>query len=217
MFINKTGFDHVEYGINNQDFGIENEDVKCIVDGCSEGKHSEVGAKLFCHLLNKFGSLLSSERKLTIDLIFTSILNIIGYEAKDIRDYMCFTTLYVVETEKEFIANICGDGYIIKHTIDDKIEYEKIDNGKYPIYYAYNYTPKESLGMYKDGVNFQEYRFSKDEYKSIGVASDGLRYIFGKEFETEFTNLILKRKVSAIKRLINREHKHFKDDITLVI
>ena len=217
MFINKTGFDHVEYGINNQDFGIENEDVKCIVDGCSEGKHSEVGAKLFCHLLNRFGSLLGSEQKLTIDLIFTSILNIIGYRAKDIRDYMCFTTLYVIETDKEFITNICGDGYIIKHTIDDKIEYEKIDNGKYPIYYAYNYTPKEALGMYKDGVDFQEYRFSKEEYKSIGVASDGLRYIFGKEFETEFTSLILKRKINAIKRLINREHKHFKDDITLVI
>ena len=214
MFINKTGIEHENYGINNQDFGFENGIIKCVVDGCSEGKHSEVGAKLFCHLLNKAVAPID---KLDIDLIFEEIISLIGKESSNLRNYMCFTILYITETDSEFIVNACGDGFIIKHTIDDKIEYEKIDNGEYPKYYAYNYASKESLGKFKEGVTFQEYRFSKDKYTAIGVASDGLRYLFDKDFEEDFSSFILKRKSSAIKRLINREHKYFKDDITLVI
>ena len=51
MFINKMGFEHKEYGVNCQDFGVETSKVKCVVDGCSEGLHSEIGSKLFCELL----------------------------------------------------------------------------------------------------------------------------------------------------------------------
>lgn len=213
MLINKTGADHFDFGINNQDFGIENNIVKCVVDGCSEGKNSEVGAKLFCHLLNH-QEVINTD---TIDMIFEKMLNIIGMDARDIRDYLCFTILYVIETENEFIVYTCGDGYIVKHTKEDVIEYEKIDNGKYPIYYVYNFVPKEYLSMYKEGVTFEEHRFSKEEYSAIGVASDGLRYIFGTTIEKEFTDLLLKRKINFIKRLINKENRKFKDDITLVI
>lgn len=213
MLINKTGADHFDFGINNQDFGIENNFVKCVVDGCSEGKNSEVGAKLFCHLLNQ-QEVINTD---TINMIFEKMLNVIGMDARDMRDYLCFTILYVTETENEFIAYTCGDGYIVKQRKEDVIEYEKIDNGKYPIYYVYNFVPKEYLSMYKEGVTFEEHRFSKEEYSAIGVASDGLRYIFGTTIEQEFTDLLLKRKVNFIKRLINKENRKFKDDITLVI
>lgn len=214
LFINKIGFEHVEYGINCHDFGLDNSKIKCVVDGCSEGKHSEVGAKLFCNLLDKVETPIQIK---DIDNTFEILTSIIGTAPSEIRDYMCFTILYIVEDEEEFKVYVCGDGYIIKQTIDNEIEYQEIDNGKYPIYYSYNYTPKESLGLYKDGVIFQEFKFSKQEYSSIGVTTDGIRYIFGAEFEEEFTKLILNRKINAIKRLINREHKHFKDDITIVI
>jgi hypothetical protein len=68
---------------------------------------------------------------------------------------------------------------------------------------------------YKDGVSFSKLLFSKDEYKNIGVTTDGLRFVFGQIFEEEFINLISKNKISAAKRLINREHKYFKDDFTI--
>ena len=76
--------------------------------------------------------------------------------------------------------------------------------------------PKENLAYYKNGVKFTELHYSKEDYKNLGAATDGLRYIFGKEFEKEFIGLLLSKKINALKRLINREHKHFKDDITIV-
>ena len=51
MVINKIGQQHIDYGTNCQDYGIEFDGMKVVCDGCSEGKHSEVGAKAFCHLL----------------------------------------------------------------------------------------------------------------------------------------------------------------------
>lgn len=45
MVINKIGQQHIDYGTNCQDYGIEFDGMKVVCDGCSEGKHSEVGAK----------------------------------------------------------------------------------------------------------------------------------------------------------------------------
>jgi len=208
MFINKVGYSHVETGTNCQDFGFEKDGIKCVADGCSEGDHSEVGAKLFCHLFRQ---------GLFIDECFVRILHLIGYAPRDMRDYMCFTILHTYQTKDEFLVLVCGDGYIVKQTVDDKVEYELMDNGKYPMYYIYNYIPKEYLASYKDGVNFTLYKYSKKEYKNVGVASDGLRFVIGTDLEEELTNLIVKGKESAIKRFINKNHKVFKDDITIVI
>ena len=53
MVVNKIGAQHLDYGRNCQDCGLENETIKLVCDGCSEGEHSEVGAKAYCHLANK--------------------------------------------------------------------------------------------------------------------------------------------------------------------
>ena len=47
MLVNKIGYDHLSIGMNCQDYGFELPDykVKVVADGCSEGLHSEVGAK----------------------------------------------------------------------------------------------------------------------------------------------------------------------------
>jgi serine/threonine protein phosphatase PrpC len=82
---------------------------------------------------------------------------------------------------------------------------------------VYNYTDKKYLSHYTEGVEISQKIFNKSDYKNIGLATDGLRYIFDKEYEQEFIRLLEQNKESAIKRLINREHKHFKDDITIVI
>lgn len=50
MFVNKMGAQHLDYGKNCQDYGLEKDCLKVVCDGCSEGAHSEVGAKAYCHL-----------------------------------------------------------------------------------------------------------------------------------------------------------------------
>jgi hypothetical protein len=213
MFINKLGEEHREYGINCQDYGFIKGNVKCVVDGCSEGKHSEVGTKLFCHLITQEDDINED----IIKFAFEQILFTIGNKYETIRDHLCFTIMYIVEQNDKFVAYTCGDGFIIKHKLDDTIEYEKIDNGEYPIYYAYNYVDKKYLKQYKDGVTFDIREYSKEEFKNIGVATDGLRYIFNNDLEEDFTELLLKNKESVIKRFINKNHNHFKDDITIAI
>ena len=207
MFINKIGYLHLEKGLNCQDFGFESDKHKCIMDGCSEGKHSEVGAKLFAHLFSKGLDPIECFEKLSE--IFPN------YE--DIRNHMLFTVLLVSQNDDDYMVDICGDGYIIKQKYDDSIEYEKLGEGNTPEYYAYNFVSSDRLNKYKDGVEFKHHLLPKSEYKAVGVASDGLEYILNSPFKEEFERLLLGRKEFAIRRLINREHKYFKDDISIVI
>ena len=84
MLINKIGSEHIKYGINNQDFGYEDYVHKVVVDGCSEGKHSEVGAKLFCKM---FANTCVEKRLFDspsdvdsfVTDIFNEIIGLIGY------------------------------------------------------------------------------------------------------------------------------------------
>jgi hypothetical protein len=225
MFINKTGSYHLEYGLNNQDYGFNAESrfntrFKLVVDGCSEGQHSEVGAKLFCHDIkrdsNYFNLILSPDK--TVSNVFTRILKFFGavrVVSTIVKDYLCFTVLYVVENEFDFIVGYCGDGYIITEALDGTIKFNKIDNGDFPEYFAYRYITKEKLPESHRDVRFKTLSFSKSQYKNVGVATDGLRFIFDQEFYDEFADYLKLDKESAIKRLINRESKIFKDDITI--
>lgn len=207
MFINKIGYEHIQNGTNNHDWGFENAELKCVMDGCSEGKHSEVGAKLFGHLFSKGKSLNDC-----FDILFNLFPK---YE--EIKNHMLFTVLYLSEDEDNYIVNICGDGYIIKQKYDDFVEYEKIGEGNSPEYFAYNYVSPDYLSKYKDGVVFKQYILPKNNYKAIGLSSDGLDYILNSPFKDEFEDYLLRRKEFAIRRLINREYKYFKDDISIVI
>ena len=108
MFINKIGSYHTEYGTNCQDFGYKDSLSALVCDGCSEGTHSEVGAKLFTHVWkNNMG--------FGIDSIFENMIDVIGDNPEYIRDFLCFTILRV-DTYPEagwFKVHNCGDGFII--------------------------------------------------------------------------------------------------------
>ena len=104
MVINKIGWHHLAYGMNCQDAGWETEGLKAVCDGCSEGKHSEVGAKGFCHLL---------ETGLPPAEAFVKLTALFGQTPDSIRDYLCFTVLLVRETAEAFILTYCGDGYVL--------------------------------------------------------------------------------------------------------
>lgn len=210
MFVNKIGMQHLEFGKNCQDYGLEQDHLKLVCDGCSESEHSEVGAKAYCHLA---GQGYHTRQ------IFKKLLDIFGQSASSVRDYLCFTILEVVESEEAFRVSYCGDGYIILEDREGGIRFEELDDGAYPKYFAYNYCSPEVLAYYKDGVGISEKIFSKKDYKNVGVASDGLRFIVRAEDEklrAEFAGLLKAGRAVKIKRFINRNQKLFKDDITIV-
>lgn len=210
MFINKIGMEHVESGMNCQDYGFSGEKVSYICDGCSDGKHSEVGAKLFCHLKQTLFA--------DVDYIFRMLCEIIGEKVEWKRDFLSFTILRLAETTENFTVNYCGDGYIILQDHNGNIAFEELTDGEYPKYYIYNYIDKEHLKHYKDGVSFSEKTFSKEEYTKIGIASDGLRFILqaDEELKQEFMDCLKSGKEIKTKLFINRNHKIFRDDITIV-
>lgn len=210
MFINKIGMEHLEIGMNCQDYGFVGERSSYVCDGCSEGKHSEVGAKLFCHL----------KQRLDYDVndIFSMMIDVIGKEPKHLRDFLSFTILRLVECADCFTVSYCGDGYIILQDHDGNLTFEELSDGEYPKYYIYNYIDPQYLKHYKDGVFFSQKTFSKEEYAKVGIASDGLRYILqaDEELKQEFINCLKSGKELKTKLFINRNHKIFKDDVTIV-
>lgn len=210
MFVSKIGAQHLESGMNCQDYGLETERMKLVCDGCSEGAHSEVGVKMYCHL----SGLGYSTKQ-----IFKRLVSAFGQSPSSIRDYLCFTILKVVEDEDSFSVSYCGDGFLILEDLEGNITFEELSDGEYPKYFAYNYCDAGALAYYKDGVEFTEHIFSKKRYKNVGIASDGLRFIAKSEdkaLRAELAGLLRTGKAVAVKRFVNRNQKMFKDDITIV-
>lgn len=210
MFINKIGMEHLETGMNCQDFGFVEDGRAYVCDGCSEGKHSEVGAKLFCHLKQTLFA--------DVDYIFDMLCEIIGEKPQWKRDFLSFTILRLAECADDFTVSYCGDGYIILQDHDGNINFEELSDGEYPKYYIYNYIDPQYLKHYKDSVSFSQKTYSKEKYAKVGIASDGLRYILqaDEELKQEFINCLKSGKELKTKLFINRNHKIFKDDVTIV-
>lgn len=209
MFVNKIGQEHITMGMNCQDYGYEDDLNKVVCDGCSEGLHTEVGAKVFCHLF---------PHDFPANIFEKWLVPMFGDSNSSIRNFLCFTILHVYEMRNTFEVSNCGDGYIILEDHEGNISFEELSDGEYPKYLAYNYCSQESLKYYKDGVKFDYRVYSKEEYKNVGVASDGLRYILrlDEELVNEFIELLKLRNAVKIKRFINRNQKALKDDITIV-
>ena len=119
MFVNKIGAQHLAYGRNCQDYGLEKEMTKLVCDGCSEGAHSEVGVKMYCHL---------AEHGYSTKQIFRRLTSIFGQSPASIRDYLCFTILKVVENEDFFKVSYCGDGYLILEDLEGGISFEELSD-----------------------------------------------------------------------------------------
>lgn len=209
MFTNKIGMEHLETGMNCQDYGFEGNRESVVCDGCSEGKHSEVGAKMFCFLTQEAGIASAA---------FDRIVNFFGYNPKTLKDYASFTTIKLIHGAESWIVNYCGDGYVILQDHDGNITFEELSDGEYPKYYIYNYIATQYLKHYKDGVFFSQKTYSKEEYAKVGIASDGLRYILqaDEKLKQEFIKCLKSGKEMKVKLFINRNHKIFKDDVTIV-
>ena len=221
MIISKMGSEHFLYNINNQDNAFIRAGLKVVCDGCSEGKASEVGVKLFDLLFSPFRiSQLTTKAYYLSEVFEDRLLTIIPNDA--IIDYLLFTILIVDPDNKDsFVVEYCGDGYVLLIDHNDKMTIKELEFGQVngnPIYYAYNFIPEDRLiGIKHDQCGINRLEFPKSEYKNVGVASDGLRYIFGTEFEQEFRDLIVKGNEIGIKRLINKHQNSFHDDISIAL
>lgn len=153
-----------------------------------------------------------------VNVVFERMLSICSETAFVFENY-CFTILVCLEYEEEFVVYSCGDGFIIKEN-SEGIMFDKLDDGEYPAYYAYNWIEPASLRDFKEGVEFKVSRYSKADYINVGVASDGLRF-FDELYEPEkykFWDNLSMGKGPQIEMLItrnNKKDKTFKDDISI--
>jgi hypothetical protein len=173
----------------------------------------------------------------TVTKIFEQVLNFItepyinSYKfIEDIHNYLLFTILLLEEKEREWILYICGDGFVITQDYEDNIEFHDIDHCSAPMYLAYVYINSENLDLSEDEKYFvknnifKTFSYRKADYKAVGIASDGIAYVIGSEFQEDFKEALLKRKDFLVKRLINKLNYKtrkiggsgfFKDDITI--
>lgn len=227
MNVLKTGYSHKEGSINCQDATGEYGGIfKVVCDGCSEGKHTEIGAKLFCKLIVDKYKNFTEKGKKYIDIpslmmtVMDELVRLVGDNPEDIRDYLSFTALVIEKDLDSGSAwvNYCGDGYIIIKK-DNEISFRKLDCGKYPKYLSYNYVDGSRMAEYKDGVSIETIQFNGID--EIGVASDGIRFIAdledGNELKEEFKNILLSGKDMKMKLFFNRNEKIFQDDFSIVM
>lgn len=149
---------------------------------------------------------------------FMRMIYLIGEEPQFKRDFLSFTILRLSDAKDKWIIDYCGDGYIILQDKDGNITFEELTDGEYPKYYIYNYISPEYLSHYKDGANFEQRGYRKEQYQKVGIASDGLRFILqaDEDLKNEFVECLKSGKETKVKLFINRNHKIFKDDVTIV-
>ena len=223
----KIGSDHIFGNKNNHDFMFSLLNMKIVLDGCGSGNHSEIGCRLFAQLFARKVKEFYDNGIEVNETNFIDIVNNVFYkmlavcdDASFILNNYCFTILMCFEFENEFLVYSCGDGYIIKEK-EESITFDKLDDGEYPQYYVYNFiTDKSILKEYKDGVSFKVTRFNKEEYTTVGVATDGLRYTENllEVDKAKFMRFLKEGKGPQIEKLINRnnnENDLFHDDISI--
>lgn len=216
MIINKIGSEHISNNINNQDTYMVYKSVSVVCDGCSAGKHSEVGAKLFCLRLRDWLEYNCNSYSDVMYCVHKSMREVVEFVGKrNALDYLCFTIMVLVEEEESFSVGTLGDGSILKLDNNGLLDIENIDNNNTPNYLIYDYIPEQIPDEYKR-VSEEGFKFSKSEYKSIGIASDGLQYYKNSPEHALFYEDLRNKKQASIARNINRNASFFKDDITII-
>ncbi len=221
MQICRQGNGHYLDGLNNQDFCYVEKNIKMLTDGCSEGKFSEVGTRLFTQcfslLENRFDV---NEFEKNVDETFKRIMTLItNKDEKSISDFiinnMLFTILACFEFEDKFIVKYLGDGYIVTVNNADMVSYTRLSYGKTPPYYAYNFI---STNTYSDKLQFKTFELSKNDFKKVGIASDGIMPLVEKKVPEDITPIILgKNTMYTVEGIIKSNQLNFYDDVTILI
>jgi len=191
------GRNHVLAGKNNQDaYGIISNEkfmIAVVCDGCGSGKHSEVGAKLGAKMvMNEIVDFLNQEAnqdsqisnsefwnlvKLNLLQKLKDLVTLTNGDLEFVNDYLLFTILGAVITERETVTFSMGDGAI---AINGKLTQIPTYPDNAPPYLAY--------GLYKpDAVNFEiRDRLPTGELNSLLIATDGIDDLIAVETINQF-------------------------------
>lgn len=221
MQICKQGNGHYLNGINNQDFYYVEKNLKLLMDGCSEGEFSEVGTRLFYQFFRELEDRFSVEKfEENVEKVFSQIIEFFSKSGKKdvfkfIVDNMLFTIIACFELEDKFVLKYIGDGYVVTINSDDMVSYIRLSYGKTPPYYAYNIL---NTGTYSQELKFKTFEFSKEDFKKIGIASDGIAPIVDKKVSDDFEKVILGKELRYTPEgIIKSNHTSFFDDVTILI
>ena len=221
MLICRQGNGHYLSGINNQDFCYEEKNLKLITDGCSEGKYSEVGTRLFIQLFSKLDKRLKLEDfEENVENVFSSICSLASKGKNSdktdfIVDNMLFTIIACFELEDKFVVKFIGDGYLVTVNKQDMVSYIRLSYGKTPPYYAYN---KISTQSYKEALKFKTFEFPKKVFNKVGIATDGIMPIAERKIPDDVEPIILgKEDKYTVEGIINSNQSSFFDDVTFII
>lgn len=206
-----------------QDYAVSTNNLAVVLDGCGSGEHSEVGSCRMGEALRKKSRKFDEE---TFEVLAKSIFTEIVMEdprEERIIDELQFTVVACLETSTDFIVFRAGDGFIITVDKFNQIRFIQLDNninvanGEAPEYIAYNYMPNRQ--RYSTNVRFRKYYFSKSEYSSVYVASDGLRFVLSDKFPTDekklFQQALIERKQNEIVTILSRNRTKILDDISI--
>lgn len=206
-----------------QDYAISTDNLAVVLDGCGSGEHSEIGARRMGETLRKKSKRINEGN--FENIAYTSFYEIVMEDDSEERIIaeLQFTLIACLETPKDFIVYSAGDGFIITVDKSNVVNYIQLDNdvnvanGEAPKYLAYNYIPNRQ--RYSKKVTFCKKYFSKEQYKFVYVASDGLRFVLGDKFPSKdkelFKTALVDRNPSEIKTILSRNRTLILDDISI--
>ena len=220
MQICRQGNGHYCSGLNNQDFFLADKNLLLITDGCSSGQFSEVGTRLFAQIFSQLDNKHDCNKfEENVETVFTRICSLSENSSSEkltqfIVDNMLFTIIACFELEDRFVVKFIGDGYIITLNSQNLVSYIRLSYGKRPPYYAYNKVP---AGMYSKPLSFKTFEFSKQDFKKVGIASDGFAPIAEKRIADDFRPYFLGKKSEySPEGIIRSNNNLFSDDVTIL-
>lgn len=224
MVINSQGFKHFLQHVNNQDFFYETPRMLLILDGCSSGKYSEVGTRLFTQIFSRKEENDSVEKfESNVKEVFDELIEMMrkyypepkALESDFIMENLLFTIIACFDCKDKFVVKMFGDGYIITQNKRNHLSYMKFSYGKCPPYFAYKYCELLMPNIFKD-YEFKTFEFDKEIFKSVGIASDGILPIVKCEAQGMET-YILRRDNVGLQMAIRMQNQAFGDDVTIAL
>src|SRR3989344_937542 len=230
-----SGRDHIFSKINCQDAyaslqiklgdGVYN--IGVISDGCSEGKNSEVGAKLACSFSVSNISRLLEQKVYLGKIPFLLFKNQITFLRRVINQYkfssypdrlefiknhLLFTQIGFIQGYENTIVFAYGDGLV---TVNNNVDFR--DQGEAPYYPAYHLIDKRLLSDASEiPESFDSFVVKTKDIQKLAIGTDAWRaekdlilsgYIWENQHE------------SALQRKMNvwsTRQRRFQDDATLI-
>lgn len=219
MIITSQGFGHFTDGLNNQDYGIETPRMLLVLDGCSGGKYSEIGTRLFAQLFSRKEECDNVEKfENNVKSVFDDLIDIMkkyypvreDLEKEFIMENLLFTIIACFQTENEYVVKLFGDGYVITQNSRAYVSYMRFSYGKYPPYFAYKYC---NLQDYKE-YQFKTFRFDKKRFPKVAIATDGIMPI-AKGDVKGLDKFVVEGNRNFLEMGIRTQRQLFYDDITI--